>query len=85
MHRLYTNTTPVYVRNLSFLRFCYLLRVGRSWNQLPIDMGEQLYAHIIVGESHKHREQKKQIAAYMLYNSIYVKFQNMINCAVCCL
>lgn len=57
----------------------------RSGNQFLIDIGEQLYPHIIVGECHKHREQKKQIAAYMLYNSIYVKFQNMINCAVCCL
>lgn len=57
----------------------------RSGNQFLIDIGEQLYPHIIVGESHKHREQKKQMAAYMLYNSIYVKFQNMINCAVRCL
>ena len=35
MHRLYTDTTPVYLRNLSFLRFWYLLRVGKAWNQFP--------------------------------------------------
>ena len=58
---------------------------GPGTNPLWIWKNNCITTHIIVDESHKHTEQKKQIAEYMLYNSIYVKFQNMINCAICCL
>ena len=41
MCKLYANTTPFYIRNLSLLGFWY--GVGESWYQSPADIGGGLY------------------------------------------
>ena len=40
MHRLYTNTTPFRIRNLSILGFWYS---RRSWSQAPQDQGTTVF------------------------------------------
>ena len=62
------NTTPFYVRGL--MDFGVYGGGGPGTNPLWIPRNDCITTHIIVDECYKHPEQKKQIAEYMLYNSI---------------
>ena len=45
MHRLYANTMPFYIRDLSICRFWYLSR-GEGPGPTPVDTKEQLYSEL---------------------------------------
>ena len=61
MHKLYANTMPFYITDLSIRGFWYL---PRSWNQSPWDAEGRLYIH--VNQLFFHRERWMQDACQWL-------------------